>query len=90
MLCVEVVKALKIGYEHLSRRYFLSLIIVEATIVHGNKSQGQDSKNNESIEASTSVSKDPSSKEDDMMNSWGLKAIEPAISIVLDFGPRME
>ena len=65
MLCVEVVKALNIGYEHLHRRYFLSLIIVEAAIVDGNKSQGQDNNADDSTKASTSGLNHPSSKEDD-------------------------
>ena len=85
-----VVKALKISYEHLPRRYFLSLIIVEAAFVHGNRSQGQDSNDDESTEASTSGSKDPSSNEDDMMNSLGLKAVEAATSAVIVFGPGMD
>lgn len=41
-------------------------------------------------EASTSESKDASSKEKDMMNGWGLKAVEAATSAMLVFGPGVD
>ncbi|KAG0561477.1 hypothetical protein KC19_9G067200 [Ceratodon purpureus] len=52
------------------------------------RSQGQDADDDDSTGTSTSRPKD--GKENDMMNSWGLKAVEAATSAAFVFGPGVD
>ena len=56
--------------------------------LRGYRSQGQDADDDDSTGTSTSRPKD--GKENDMMNSWGLKAVEAATSAAFVFGPGVD